>query len=507
MVSAFKALVFDLYGVLLELDSHSVKKISPDQLRTIMNSTTWHNLDRGSVSLKEACKEFGNLLRMDAAVVEASLEEVQLSLAVNVQLVRTIHDLKTSISGLKFYLMSNISKEHYEIVRGLDLPWSIFTYIFASGFEGMRKPDLCSFQSIIEKTGCRPSEVIMIDDTIENICAARSLGMHGVLVNNKLAKSGGELRNLLQLPLPRAKAFLKANAGNHHSVVEGHDEIILRDNFAQLMIWEITGDADIIYLKRPSGKLSGRQRFTSEKLNDRTFNYDDVIDGLWNYFYDGPILTTPDFPPDADTTSIAYLSLPPHYLCGLADVQVVLDMMAKNIDQDGIMQTYFSEDRPRTNPEVCCNILRVFHHFGRGSDPRIKHTERWVIDCLKNKAFLNGSRHYSIPEAFLYFVARLYLDCSTSLKRELEAVKSELCERIGVPANPLALAMRLSACQLVGIDPSLYKKDLTTFLSLQEEDGGWPAGHFCRTGRTGQRIGNRGLTTGLATKIIEHLKL
>ncbi|KAI0855461.1 HAD-like protein [Xylaria cubensis] len=506
MASDFKALVFDLGGVLLEWDRYIVKKISPDQLQTIMNSTTWHSLDRGSLSLKEACKDFGSLLKVEPAVVEASLEEVQLSLTVNVQLVQTIHDLKASIPDLKFYIMSNISKEHYEIVRGLDLPWSTFTDIFTSGFEGMRKPDLCSFQSIIKKIGCRPSEMVMIDDAVENICAARSLGMHGILVNNKLAKSGGELRNLLQLPLPRARVYLKANSGNHHSVAEGHDEIILRDNFAQLMIWEITGDEDIIYLKWPSGKRSGRQNLPNEKPNDKAINYNDVNNGLWNYFYDGPILTTPDFPRDADTTSIAYLSLPPHYLCDLADVQVVLDMMAKNIDRDGIMQEYFSEDRPRTVPEVCCNILRVFHHFGRGSDPRIKHTERWVIDCLKNKAFLNGSRHYSTPETFLYFVACLYLDCSTSLKKELEAVKSELRERISVPVNPLALAMRLSACQFVGIDPSLYKKDLTTFLSLQEEDGGWPAGHFCRLGRTGQRIGNRGLTTALATKIIEHLR-
>ncbi|KAI1750674.1 HAD-like protein [Xylaria castorea] len=504
MASTIKALVFDLGGVLLEWDSNSVKHMSPGQLQTVMNSTAWHNLDRGSVSLKEACKDFGSLLRVDPTKVEASLEEVQLSLAVNVQLVQTIHELKASSSDLKFYVMSNISKEHYEIVRGLDLPWSIFTYIFASAIEGMRKPDLCSFQSIIEKTGCQPSEVVMIDDTVENICAARSLGMHGILVDNKLAKSGGELRNLLQLPLPRARAFLKANAGNHDSVVEGHDEIALKDNFAQLMIWEITGNADIIYLKWPSGKLSGLQKATNDKPKSNAFNYNDVNNGLWNYFCHAPILTTPNYPPDADTTSIAYLSLPPSHLCDVADVKIVLDAMAENIDRDGIMQTYFSKDRPRTTPEVCCNILRAFHHFGHGSDHRIKQTERWIIDCLKTKAYINGSRHYSTPETFLYFVACLYIDCSSSLKTELETVKNELSERINMPTNPLALALRLAACQFVGIDPFLYKKDLCTFLSLQEEDGGWPAGHFCRLGRTGVRIGNRGLTTGLAVKIIEH---
>ncbi|XXG96023.1 hypothetical protein Hte_002300 [Hypoxylon texense] len=72
--------------------------------------------------------------------------------------------------------------------------------------------------------------------------------MHGILVDKKLPKVEGTLRNLLLDPLPRAETFLKANAGNHHSVVKGGDYTILKDNFTQLMIWELTGDADIPYL-------------------------------------------------------------------------------------------------------------------------------------------------------------------------------------------------------------------------------------------------------------------
>ncbi|KAI3318548.1 HAD-like protein [Xylariaceae sp. AK1471] len=506
MDPTFKALVFDLGGVLLEWDRHSVNTLSSGQFLTIMNSTTWYSLDRGLISLKKACNDFGILLGVYPAIVETSLEQAQMSLTVNFPLVQTIHDLRASNPDLKFYVMSNISREHYEIVRGLDLPWSVFTFVYASGVEGMRKPDLCSFQYIINKTGCLPNEVVMIDDTAENICAARSLGMHGILVDNISAKNGGALRNLLQQPLPRAEAFLKANAGNHHCTVEGHNEIVLKDNFAQLMIWELTGNADIIYLKWPSGKLNGMENSTNGEPNGKTINHLDVKNGLCNYFYEEPVLTTSNFPPDADTTSTAYLSLPASYLSEVADVKVVLNAMAENIDTDGIMQTYFSKERPRTCPEVCCNILRVFHRFGYGSDPRIKDTERWVVDCLKNKACLDGNRHYSTPEGFLYLVARLYVECSSLLRTELEAVKDELLERINVLANPLALALRLAACQFVGIDRPLYRKDLEMFMSLQNEDGGWPAGHFCCMGRTGARIGNRGLTTALAMKIIQYEK-
>lgn len=56
MTSKFKVLVFDLGGVLLEWDRHSVNVLSPGQFLSIMNSTIWHSLDRGIFTLKEACK-------------------------------------------------------------------------------------------------------------------------------------------------------------------------------------------------------------------------------------------------------------------------------------------------------------------------------------------------------------------------------------------------------------------------------------------------------------------
>lgn len=495
-------------------------------------------------------QEFGKILSKHPSTVETALEQAQLSLKPVPALVRTVRYLKASRPDLKFYVMSNISRasipipmsstiskedslnnvqEHFEIVQSVDLPWSIFDKIFASGVEGMRKPDLCFFKHVIKEIGVHPSEMIMIDDTTENVCAARSLGMHAILVHKSLPSASMTLLNLLQDPIQRAEVFLKDNAREHHCVVEGHEELSLKDNFSQLMIWELTDDEDIVYLKWPYGRTHGlngpvndnaiSNGHTNNNVNGHThgnnvhhsngnnFPRSKVENGLWNYFVEAPVLTTRDFPPDADTTATAYLSLPERYLATLPDVQLVLDKMAENLDLDGIMQVYFDPTRPRTVPEVCCNILRLFHKFGFGSDPRAKKSEDYVVDCLNNNACLDGTRHYSTPESFLYFVARLYAETpSNSLRKRLHAIKPQLTERLGVPTNPLALALRLFACQSVGLDPELYGKDLKTLLSLQEEDGGWPAGHFCRLGRTGTCIGNRGLTTALALRILRQEK-
>ena len=405
------------------------------------------------------------------------------------------------------------------MVQNIDLPWSIFDKVFASGVEGMRKPDLCFFQHVIKETGVHPGEIIMIDDAAENVCAARSQGMHAILVDKSLPSVGQILLSLLQDPLQRAEVFLKDNARNHHCVVEGHKEIRLKDNYAQLIIWELTDDEDLIYLKWPYGKMHGMHPSDNSHPNDHSngqsngpvdadaFLTSDVKNGLWNYFFEGPVLTTREFPPDADTTSTAYLSLPVRYLSTVPDVHFVLEKMTTNVDQDGIMQSYFDPTRPRTSPDVCCNILRLFHKFGFGFDSRIKKTEDYVVNCLHNNACLYGNRYYSTPESFLYFVARLYTETrSESLRKRLNVIKAQLQERLNVPTNPLALAFRLFACQTVDLDPQLYRKDLDTLLSLQDEDGGWPAGHFCCYGRTGARIGNRGLTTALAVRILQREK-
>lgn len=100
----------------------------------------------------------------------------------------------------------------------------------------MRKPNLCFFQHVIKKTGVHSSEIIMIDDTAENVCVARSQGMHAILVDKSLPSVGGILRDLFQNSLQRAGVYLKDNARNHYCIVEGHEEIRLEDNFIQIMI-------------------------------------------------------------------------------------------------------------------------------------------------------------------------------------------------------------------------------------------------------------------------------
>jgi hypothetical protein len=202
----------------------------------------------------------------------------------------------------------------------------------------------------------------------------------------------------------------------------------------------------------------------------------------------------------------------------------VMDEMLEYVDTDGIIQvchgrfehcyqstfkltdiyfqTYFDHRRPRFDPVVCVNALSLFYTHGRGHE--LHRTLQWVHEVLLNRAYLDGTRYYESAECFLYFVSRLLASSDDpDLHAMLKSLLSDrVQERIGAEGDALALAMRILVCDFVGIRNEI---DLRVLLPLQCEDGGWEIGYMYKYGSTGIRIGNRGLTTGLAVKAVESM--
>lgn len=148
---------------------------------------------------------------------------------------------------------------------------------------------------------------------------------------------------------------------------------------------------------------------------------------------------------------------------------------------------------------MCVNVLLLFYEHGRGH--QLPATLQWVKDVLHYRAYMDGTRYYPTPEAFLYFLARLVDSAGDSQLREslMPELIVRIRERSGTPGDALCLAMRLLAGSYVGVyNPT----DLATLKSLQEEDGGWEASCVYRYGSTGISIGNRGLATALAIEAI-----
>jgi hypothetical protein len=56
MGSKYKAAIFDLSGVLLNWSTSTLDAISSSHIQSMMNSTSWFELERGNLTLEEACE-------------------------------------------------------------------------------------------------------------------------------------------------------------------------------------------------------------------------------------------------------------------------------------------------------------------------------------------------------------------------------------------------------------------------------------------------------------------
>ncbi|KAI9437652.1 HAD-like domain-containing protein [Lactarius indigo] len=467
-----RVLIFDLGDVLLTWSPVTKTSISPNTLKVILSSTIWHDYERGRISEDECYRLSGDKFSLDPQEIRRAILDARDSLRPDEAFISFIRDLQSEAQNtLRIFAMSNISAPDYAFARAKPAEWSIFERIFTSAAAGMRKPELCFFKYVLEEIKAEPSSVVFVDDRSENVLAARSLGMNGIVFDDVQ-----RVRQSLQIftgdPVRRGLSFLEASAGRLESETNGGQ--IVSENFAQMLILEATNKREFVnYVHHP-----------------RT----------WNFFRDGPILTTDEFPPDLDTTSVGLMVTQP-------DDQVfdsVMDEMLQYTTTDRIPMTYFDAERPRTDPVVCLNVLRLFYSRGRGHE--VSPTLDWVLGVLKHRAYLDGTRYYETAECFLFFAAQLLRATpDPDLHARLAPLlRARIQERTGAAAgDALALAMRVLAGSIVGLRQA---HDLAMLLSLQCEDGSWGPGWMYKYGSSGVKIGNRGLTTALALNAIMALK-
>ncbi|KAI9455354.1 HAD-like domain-containing protein [Lactarius psammicola] len=454
-------LIFDFGDVLLTWSPVTTTSISPKMLKAILSSTIWQQYERGRISEDECYRLSGERFSLDPEEVRRALIDARAGLRFNDVFIRFICDLQAEAKGaLRIFAISAQSPQNGASSSGCSPPAAA----------GMRKPDLCFFEFVLGEIKAEPSSVVFVDDKLENVLAARSLGMNGIVFDD-VQRVRQSLRFFTGDPVSRGVSFLEARAGRLES--ETNYGQIVAENFAQLLIWEATNKRELVdYVHHP-----------------RT----------WNFFREGPVLTTDEFPPDLDTTSIGLMITQP-------DDHVfdsVMDEMLQYTSEDGIATTYFDTERLRTDPVVAVNVLRLFYSRGRGHE--LSRTLEWVLGVLKHRAYLEGTRYYETAECFLFFSSQLLrVSADAHLHAQLAPLLRErIRERAGAAGDALALSMRVLAGMAVGVR---LEHELAALLPLQCEDGGWDPSWVYKYGSSGIKIGNRGLTTAFALNAIAALR-
>lgn len=175
---------------------------------------------------------------------EGKIRQAVLSVRASIQpdeaFIRFIRELQMEApGGLRIFAMSNISAPDYVVMRGKLADWSVFERVFTSADAGMRKPDLSFYKFVLDEIKAEPSSVTFVDDNIENVIAARSLGIHGIIFDDA-KRVLRALQYVIGDPVRRGLGFLEGRAGQLESESNlGHS---VAENLTQLLILEATGN-------------------------------------------------------------------------------------------------------------------------------------------------------------------------------------------------------------------------------------------------------------------------
>jgi FMN phosphatase YigB (HAD superfamily) len=233
-------LIFDLGDVLFPFSHVTATSINPKMLKRILTSTPWREYECGRLSEDECYRLVAEKHSLDEAEFRQAIHGMRSSVQPDDAFIHFIRELQTEAQGgLRIFAMSNISAPDFVVMRDKLADWSFFERVFTSADAGMRKPDLSFFKFVLDEIKAEPSSVTFVDDNIENVLSARSLGIHGIIFDDA-KRVRQALRYAVGDPMSRGSAFLEERAGKLESESNlGHS---IPENFTQLLILEATSN-------------------------------------------------------------------------------------------------------------------------------------------------------------------------------------------------------------------------------------------------------------------------
>lgn len=147
----------------------------------------WTNLLCGKINSQQFWEDFSKRIHRD---IKTDLFKKYFHPTINQEVISIIRELK---KNHRVVCGTNTFQIHYQrhLKQG---DYRFFDNIYASHLLGIAKPDPQFYQYILDKENATINRTIFIDDTIENVIAAKRMGIQSVLfvdnysLKNKLIK-------------------------------------------------------------------------------------------------------------------------------------------------------------------------------------------------------------------------------------------------------------------------------------------------------------------------------
>jgi len=178
--------VFDLGGVLINYKPREyVKKlVSFDKVdiltKIVFESLEWIELDRGIITEEEAIEKWCARNPNYTKEIKLITKNWKGMLTPKYENIKLLEPLKHK--GYKLYILSNFHKKAFNYVFKKYDFFKMFDGMVISFKVNMVKPEPQIYRFLIEKYNLKPSCSVFIDDSEENIKAAKEEGLKAFLV-------------------------------------------------------------------------------------------------------------------------------------------------------------------------------------------------------------------------------------------------------------------------------------------------------------------------------------
>ncbi len=194
-----QALLFDLGGVLIELDFdrafeywQPISKLSVAEIKSRFSfDIPYQQLERGQLSADEYFEHLCHILQL-----EPDFEHIQTgwNAIFPGEITETRQLVENVRANFPCYLLSNTNAVH-KSAWSQQFPQVVqaFERLFISSEMGCRKPERAAFNHVAETLGIPLEAIMFFDDLLENVNGATAAGLTGVHVT-----CPGDIRTALQ---------------------------------------------------------------------------------------------------------------------------------------------------------------------------------------------------------------------------------------------------------------------------------------------------------------------
>lgn len=179
-----KNIIFDLGRVLLSWEPYKYmletfpKDVADELNEKVFESEDWWLMDKG-VFLEEQLwqKKLKELPHLSEYILHMKdkVPDLLTPIEENIKLIP-----KLKQKGFKLYILSNFSEKNFELVYNKYDFFKFFDGMVISSHVKLAKPQKEIYLELIKKYSLKPEESIFVDDKLENVSAAQSLGFRTI---------------------------------------------------------------------------------------------------------------------------------------------------------------------------------------------------------------------------------------------------------------------------------------------------------------------------------------